>query len=249
MRTIIIDDDDKAVDILAEKLKAFDYVKVVGIAATGKRGLEMIAKLSPELVFLDVELPDINGIDFLEHLEDNDCDEMRIVMYTAHPKYMLPSFRGNAFDYLLKPIDDNELISIIDRLRTAEEQENPSQDTGIVKTKKDDKLLFYTNTVDFRLIHTQDIGAFQYNHEQRVWEVVISEREEPIRLKRNVSNESILAIDPRFIQVSQRHIINKNYLMEVRDNICHLYPPFDKLEGIKVGRLFRKKLIEQFTTL
>ena len=74
-------------------------------------------------------------------------------------------------------------------------------------------------------------------------------RKEPIKLKRNANNETLLAIDPRFIQVSQKFIININYLLEVKDNMCKLFPPFDKVDYVKVGRLFKKKLIERFNTL
>lgn len=59
----------------------------------------------------------------------------------------------------------------------------------------------------------------------------------------------LVGIDNCFMQVSQRYIININYLKEVRDNICRFYPPFDKLDYVKVGRFFRKKLIERFSTL
>ncbi len=250
MKTIIIDDDASSVDVLAEKLGAYSDVKLIGTASTGKRGLELIAKQSPDVVFLDVELPDMSGIDFLEHLNnDAGTEDCRIVMYTGHPQYMLPSFRGNAFDYLLKPIDDAELQSIMERISTSAKKDPESRKNGIARDKKEDKLLFYTNSVDFRLVQIRNIGAFMYNHDLRLWEVIISERAEPIRLKRNVNNETILATDPNFVQVSQRHIINKNYLMKVSDNICRLYPPFDNIDNIKVGRLFRKKLIEQFNSL
>lgn len=250
MKAIIVDDDSAAIDTLADKLKAHEGLKLVGRATSGEKGLELIKEHEPEVVFLDVELPDMSGIEFLEQLNSVAKGWCRIVMYTGHESYMLSSFRNNAFDFLLKPLDEQELAKVVDRLYTSRGNgKQAPDDTGIEKRPGEDKLLFYTNSLDFRLVHIRDIGLFQYNHDMRVWEVVVAGRKDPLRLKRSANNETLLAIDPRFIQVSQRYIININYLFEVSDNICRLYPPFDKLSYIKVGRLFRKKLIDRFCTL
>ncbi len=57
----------------------------------------------------------------------------------------------------------------------------------------------------------------------------------------------IVALDPSLVRVSQKHIINLTYLMEVTDNTCRLFPPFNNLTDVKVGRFYRKKLIEMFS--
>lgn len=178
---------------------------------------------------------------------------------------MLPAFRNKAFDFLLKPIEDNELRMIlrracIDRRPNLQHSEsdiannNDGNDTlealdndGIAK-RNDGKYLVYTNAVDFRLIDIRDIGVFTYNHELRVWEMTIAGKEDPIRLKRNVNSDMLLELNDALVRVSQKHIINLGYLIEVADNTCHFYPPFDKLSDVKVGRLFRKKLIDRFSS-
>lgn len=250
MKVIIIDDDNAAINILSGKLKTYDNLQVVGTATTGSSGLHLAATVNPEVIFLDVELPDMSGLEFLEQVNEIVKGWCQVVMYTGYSTYMLPAFRREAFDYLLKPVDDNELEQVVQRInakRLEKLAESPLS-KGVVK-KNEDKLLFYTNAIDFRLVHIQDICLFQYNHELRVWEVIVAGKKEPIRLKRNANNESLLAIDNRFIQVSQKFIININYLLEVSNNICVFYPPFEKLDYVKVGRLFRKKLIERFEAL
>ncbi len=94
-----------------------------------------------------------------------------------------------------------------------------------------------------------DVALFSYNHDQRVWEVTVAGQAEPVRLKRSINNEQLVMLDNRFIQVSQRHIININYLKGVSEGICRLYPPFDKIDNVKIGRTFRKNLTERFSTL
>lgn len=265
MRIIIVDDEKKAADVLAEKLKAYDETELVGIAYNGMNGLKLLEEKQPDLMFLDVELPDISGIEFLERIDGMTDGRCRVVMYTAHGRYMLPAFRNKAFDYLLKPIDDNDLRMIIRRAcidrrpnkphsEATTTDNNDSNNTlgaldndGIAK-RNDGKYLVYTNAVDFRLIDIRDIGVFTYNHELRVWEMTIAGKENPIRLKRNVNSDMILDLNEALVRVSQKHIINLGYLIEVADNTCHFYPPFNKLTDVKVGRLFRKKLIDRFSS-
>lgn len=265
MRIIIVDDEKKAADALANKLNTYDETELVGIAYNGMDGLKQLEEKQPDLMFLDVELPDISGIEFLERIDGMSDGRCRIVMYTAHGRYMLPAFRNKAFDYLLKPIDDNELRMIIRRAcidrrpnkphseATATGNNNSNNTLGVLDndgiTKRNDgKFLVYTNAVDFRLIDIRDIGIFTYNHELRVWEMTIAGKEKPIRLKRNVNSDMILDLNEALVRVSQKHIINLGYLIEVANNTCHFYPPFNKLTDVKVGRLFRKKLIDRFSS-
>ena len=118
-----------------------------------------------------------------------------------------------------------------------------------VEQKDGEKLLLYVNANDFSVVNIRDVALFQYNHDLRIWEVMVAGKKEPVRLKRSANNEALLSIDSRFVQVSPRHIININYLMEVSNGICRLYPPFDHIENVKVGRTFRKQLTDRFSTL
>lgn len=254
MKIIIVDDEKMAADALADKLKEYDETELVGVAYNGMDGLKLLEEKQPDLMFLDVELPDISGIEFLERIDGMTDGRCRVVMYTAHGRYMLPAFRNKTFDFLLKPIEDNELRMIlrracIDRRPNLQHSESDiaNNNDGIAK-RNDGKYLVYTNAVDFRLIDIRDIGVFTYNHELRVWEMTIAGKDDPIRLKRNVNSDMLLELNDALVRVSQKHIINLGYLIEVADNTCHFYPPFDKLSDVKVGRLFRKKLIDRFSS-
>lgn len=247
MKAIIVDDDKKVAQVLADKLSQANDVTVIGLATDAATGLQMVLEQQPDILFLDVELPDMDGITFMQQMEKSDfwC---YVVIFTAFQQYMLPAFREQAFDYLLKPIDDENLKTILNRIRHDLRPSHRATGNSVVK-QMDGKFLFYLNTVDFQLVNMSDIGFCQYNHEQRVWEVVVADMPKPIRLKRNVTNEQLLALDPQFVQVSQRFIVNIACLLKVKDNICYFYPPFDQIDYVKVGRLYRRKLIERFKTL
>jgi len=249
MNAIIIDDEQNAIDCLAAKLNRFPDIDVVATATTGAEGVECIRSCKPELLFLDIQLTDMTGMEILESIRDICDTHCHVVIYTAYDEYILPAFRNKAFDCLLKPVDDAELTTIMnrfyaDRMDPADNAEHENR-----AFKSDDKLLFYTNAEDFRLVRIRDICVFRYDHDLRVWVVTAAGCDKPMQLKRNVNKDVILGIDSRFIQVSKRHIINLNYLIEVRDNLCRFYPPFDKIEDVKVGRLYRRKLISRYNSL
>lgn len=250
IKAIIIDDDKTAVEALADKLRAFSEIEIVGTEHKGSSGLRLMNEKHPDVLFLDVEMPDMSGLDFLEQIDyDNiDCD---VVMCTAYDDYMLPSFRSNAFDFLLKPVDPKELEIVVQRLTVNREKKKkqgpPAGDN--VKRQDDENFLFYTNAIDFRLVRIKDIGLFQYNHQLRSWEVIVAGRKEPIKLKRSITNDQILDLDRNFGQINQKYIINVSYLLEVKDNFCKFYPPFDNIDYVKVGRFFRKRFIERFNRI
>ena len=72
---------------------------------------------------------------------------------------------------------------------------------------------------------------------------------DPLRMKRDIKREAILNIAPQFVQVSQKAIVNVDYLLEVADNTCVFYPPFERVQNITVGRHYRKALTEKFNSI
>lgn len=247
MNVIIIDDDEFAIKELSAKLGGYDDVRISATTTTALKGLEYIKTLNPDVVFLDVEMPEMSGMSLLEEMEGADS---KIVMYTSHENYVLPSFRKDAFDYLMKPIDSAELDSVITRCRKHLPDNGKELKAASIKANIiNEKLLLYTNTSDFQLVHIKDIGMFVYNSERRIWEIVAARCSHNIPLKRSIGRQTILDIDKYFIQVSQTYIININYLIGVEDNTCSFYPPFDRINDVRIARCFRNKFLERFNKL
>ena len=158
------------------------------MAINGMDGLSLVSQVQPDVLFLDVQLPDLSGLDFLEKMSSHTHGKCRVVMYTAYDEYILPAFRKKAFDVLLKPIDEEDLATIMHRL-THEDVFVLHPDESNCR-KQNSKFLFYTNTLDFKLIDKRDIGLFQYNHEQRCWEVVVAGNKRGIRLNAKYQERS-----------------------------------------------------------
>jgi DNA-binding LytR/AlgR family response regulator len=101
IRCIVIDDERIARDGLLEFIKEFDFLECVGDYANPLQAMELIRNKAVDLVFLDIEMPRIKGIQFAEMVNNNFT---MIVFTTAYPEYALKGYKVNAIDYLLKPI-------------------------------------------------------------------------------------------------------------------------------------------------
>lgn len=111
---IIIDDELKGRDALRKKLQGYcPQVQLVGEAANGEEGLKLIQKFNPEIVFLDIEMPRMNGFEMLHNLP---FKNFHLIFTTAYDQYAIKAFKYAAFDYLLKPIDIEELQSAIKKV-------------------------------------------------------------------------------------------------------------------------------------
>ena len=98
-KILIIDDDEYSADNLCLELKRYGQLVVEGIARNGSNGKKMIDKLRPDILFLDVELPDMKGIELLEQINSCVTWNMQVIFYTAYDKYMISAIRESAFDY------------------------------------------------------------------------------------------------------------------------------------------------------
>ena len=113
LRAVIVDDEPPARLVLREYLAAHDDIEIIGECANGFEAVRMIGERSPDLVFLDIQMPKLDGFEVLELLEPGPA----IVFVTAHDEHALRAFEVNAVDYLLKPIGRERLAAALDRVR------------------------------------------------------------------------------------------------------------------------------------
>ena len=116
MRALIVDDEAPARSKLRRMLAGFDDVEVVGEAAGGSAAMALVAQLRPDVIFLDVQMPEIDGFAVAASLPD---DGPALVFVTAYDRYALQAFDTHATDYLLKPVEPARLQRTIERLRAS----------------------------------------------------------------------------------------------------------------------------------
>jgi two-component system response regulator LytT len=128
INTLIVDDEKPARDELAFLLKGFPDINLIGQGKNGVDALAMIKEQSPDLVFLDVQMPGINGFGVIKRLMDRKIKLPQIVFATAFDNYAVQAFEVNAVDYILKPIEKGRLARAIQRAKKALEADaTPSE--------------------------------------------------------------------------------------------------------------------------
>ena len=117
MKAIIIDDEQKARESLQKLIGEFcSPVEIVAMASSAAEGYELITEHKPHLIFLDIEMPNGSGFSLLEKFQSSD---FKIIITTAFDEYALKAIKHHAFDYLLKPIDIDELVLAVDSVKKA----------------------------------------------------------------------------------------------------------------------------------
>jgi two-component system LytT family response regulator len=122
-KAIIVDDEELARKDLKVLLKDFSEIEIIGEAETVEETKNLIKKLDPNLIFLDIQMPGKSGFDLLEEIQTN----AKIIFVTAYDEYAIRAFEVNAKDYLLKPVIKERLALAIDRLKTEQDSRNNAQ--------------------------------------------------------------------------------------------------------------------------
>jgi two-component system LytT family response regulator/two-component system response regulator LytT len=115
--TVVVDDEQLACDELAYLLKDFPDIEVIATGSNGLQAVDLIHKLEPELVFLDVHMPGLDGMGVVRRLRERGIELPHFIFVTAYDQYAVEAFRLEALDYLLKPVDRGRLMETIDRAR------------------------------------------------------------------------------------------------------------------------------------
>lgn len=115
LKTLLVDDEPVARQILREELQDLPDVEIVGEAEDGEQALERIHRLAPDVVFLDLQMPGMDGFEVVRNLTDPNppC----IVIVTAFDQHAIRAFEAGAIDYLLKPVGQDRLLKCLERVR------------------------------------------------------------------------------------------------------------------------------------
>jgi two-component system LytT family response regulator len=113
IKAILVDDERLAREGLKELLKEFSDIEVVGEASNADEAIELVDQLKPQLMFLDIEMPEKSGFDLLEEL----IETPYVIFTTAYNEFAIKAFEVNAMDYLLKPVQSSRLREAISRVK------------------------------------------------------------------------------------------------------------------------------------
>jgi DNA-binding LytR/AlgR family response regulator len=162
IRALVVDDEAPARGELRYLLSAHPEVEVVGEAASAAEALALAQKIRYDVVFLDVEMPGMSGLEVARLVLDR-RERPAVVFVTAHERYAVDAFAVEAFDYLVKPVEPERLARVVDRLSQARKREQPPVEkipvvsAGGAKTLLDyDAVHWIEADGDYSRVHTYD---------------------------------------------------------------------------------------------
>jgi len=200
MRAIIIDDERLARNELKKLLQEFPEVEVIGEAANANEGIDKIENLSPDLIFLDIQMPGKTGFDMLTEIER----APHVIFVTAYDEHALKAFEVNALDYLMKPVEPKRLADALVKVKQKDEEEEfPYSNirTGLLSEHdqvfvKDGERCWFVKLSEVRLF--ESVGNYAK---------VFFAGHKPLILKSLNSLEERLD-DKVFFRANRKHIVN-----------------------------------------
>lgn len=212
-KVLIVDDEKLARDIVKTHLENFSEVEIIGECGNGFEALKKINEDKPDIMFLDIQMPKINGFELLELLEEPPV----IVFSTAYDQYALKAFEVNATDYLLKPFDDERFNEAMEKATEAlknkqtfkakvdkliKHTDDTAEALNRVVVKKNqkiniipvDKLNYIEAQDDYVMLHTSD-GKFLKQKTMKYFEQHLPEE--------------------NFVRIHRSYILNINYMKQI----------------------------------
>lgn len=227
MKALIVDDEYKAREILELVIKAHaPEITELKLAASGKEATAILADYEPDIVFLDIKMPGMSGIEWLGTLTDRSFD---VIFATAYDQYAIQAIRFSAFDYLLKPIDPEDLRSAILRYLSEKGSRRSSYDNLLFNAAQKDpgnyRLAISTTETTYYLepkdiIRCEADGNYTHFHMGSGKHIIAS---------RPIGHYSGLLPDTQFIRCHKSHLVNRQLIASIAHNKMQL------LDGTIVG--------------
>lgn len=249
IKTVIVDDESRSRETIFELLKMYcDNVEVVDQAEDVKTGLLSIRKHNPDLVLLDIKMPDGTGFDLVRQIEQVN---FKIIFITAYEEYAIKAFKFSALDYLLKPIDPEELTLAISKVSDTLHNENlTARITDFMtyidhfRKHSDGKKIILKTSENIYVVDTDDIISVESDQNYSRFHLIDGE---PIFVSRTMKDYTAMLEGEAFYRIHQSFIINLKHVKRYNrgENLCIMS------DGSKIPVSYRKKdeLFNLFKTI
>ena len=209
IRSILIDDEPLAVEVLANDLASYcPEIKIIAKCTSAKEGLKAIKSEQPDLVFLDIEMPWMNGFELLEVVGDITFD---VIFTTAYDEFAVQAFRISAIDYLLKPIDKDDLIVAVKKVVDKNDPHLSKQHLDVLMQNMapaaENQRVALPSKNGFEFVLMQDIlyceadGNYTYFY--------MTDKKKRL-ISRPMKEVEKMLRDPRFCRIHNSYLINLN---------------------------------------
>ncbi|MBX3163120.1 MAG: response regulator transcription factor [Bacteroidetes bacterium] len=213
IKTLIVEDEQKSRDMLADIIrKSFSELNIVGLAKNVKEGVEIINTQNPDLVFLDISMPDGSGFDLLEAVSNH---QFEVVFVTASDQHAIRAIKYSACDYLLKPLDIEELRAAVEKVvkkkNAAPNMENLQFLVQHLKRSDEhfQKITLPTGAA-FEVVNVKDIIRCEADGSYTSFYLTDKRK---LLISLGLKHYEELLADADFIRVHHHHLINMNHVV------------------------------------
>ena len=211
LATCIIDDEAGMRNNLKHQLNTLNLpVRLVGEATNVAEGIALLQEQEPDLVFLDVEMPDGKGFDLLKQMPNLPA---KVIFVTAHDHYAVEAFRFSALDYLLKPIDADELQLAVGKALQAVEKESYQLKINTFLNNMEDvstkyKKIVLKNSDSIFAVNVSEIIRLEASSNYTTFHI---ENQTPIIVSKTLKDYEDILVGYGFYRIHQSHLINLNH--------------------------------------
>ncbi|MEX2415205.1 MAG: LytTR family DNA-binding domain-containing protein [Paenibacillaceae bacterium] len=236
VRTIIIDDEPYSRHELEHLLEEYEEVEIVAEAGSGEEGLEKILLLEPDLVFVDMEIPRMTGIELVKAIQKLKQVPL-IVFATAYPDYAIQAFRFEALDYLLKPFSSDELAETMKRVYKSLEISKESK-SGV-------KISRLAIEHQEKIIYVSPLSILYASAEEG--DTVIVTKDNRYHLKTSLKDLERKLLPHHFFRTHKSYLVNLQAVQQLIPwfNGAYQLKLIDVQEAIPVSRNYIKALRKQ----
>lgn len=272
IKVVIVDDEPQSILRLENDLAALEDFEVIATSSSAMSAKTLVMSMQPDVLFIDVEMPGQTGFEVLQSLRDEMPMNLIVVFYSAFNKYMIDALRASAFDFLLKPYQQEELELVVGRIRqkmeggdgsssssfssssssssSSESHQDPQNllgVNGLLGTSG--KRLAIQSISGLLMVKPDEVFCCTFDEDTRLWHLRLANGQIH-KLKKQTTAKSVLSLSPSLAQVRQDCIINLDYLISIENYTlrCIFSPPFDQ-ENITVSRRCYKAVKEKLEIL
>ena len=209
-RAVIVDDEELARRVLRELLRAHNEVEVVAECPNGFEAVKVVAELKPDLLFLDVQMPKLDGFEVLELIAEGPA----VIFVTAYDQYALRAFEAHAVDYLLKPFGADRLKVALERVKERLGGKLPPPAELAAAARPPARYLERIVVKDGSRVHIIPVSKLDYAEAQDDYVALAVEGKK--HLKQQTLSNLEKALDPeRFLRIHRSYIVNLDRLGKV----------------------------------
>jgi two-component system LytT family response regulator len=209
-KALIIDDENRTRELIAKMIDSFNLaIETYPIGENVQSGIEAIDSLRPDIVFLDIQMPDGTGFDVLRSVKHKDFE---LVFITAHEEFAIKAIKFSALDYLLKPIDPIELRSAVEKAIKAVNDKNDEKQFETlqhnIQPQQKRRLVLKTQ----ESVHVVELEEIVRCEADRNYTSFFLTGGRKILVSKTLKDYEILLSSHNFLRVQQSHLINLDYV-------------------------------------